>query len=376
MAQPKYPTWPMVFLIAFAAFPLVPALDEWFFTFTNRSLVQQIPGMFIFGILTLALNVAVGYVGILHLGIAAFFGIGAYIAGILTVPAYPFEIGFWCALIVAAFGTAAFGGIIGVPTLRLRGDYLALVTLGFAEVVKFSIQNLDTITGGPRGMNPVPPPHLPGMAEPLFVDSTGFYFLTLGFLVAAYLLLARIERSRLGRAWVAIREDELAATCMGLNAGRLKLTAFVFAAGLAGAAGCLYATSIGSTADPNAYGFNKSVLVLCCLILGGLGSRNGALFGVFCLYGFDQILSPIIDDLMQQHLSLPTSDYPLMVGETRLLTLPAILFKFSGWRLMVFGLVLILMMRFRPEGVFPSDRLKEEFHPEPNPAATVREEGP
>ena len=375
MRKPAYPTWPMAFLVIFAAYPLFPALDEWFFSLTNRSLGEQIPGLFIFAMLALALNVVVGYVGILHLGIAAFFGIGAYITGILTVPAYPFEIGFWGALLAAAIGTALFGGFLAIPILRLRGDYLALVTLGFGEVVKFTLRNLDAITAGTRGLNPVPPPSLPAVEVDWVLDYRPFYYLTLGFLVATYLLLGRLERSRLGRAWVAVREDELAATCMGLNAAQLKLAAFIFAAGLAGLAGCLYASRISSTADPNAYDFNKSVFVLCCIILGGLGSRNGALLGVFALYGFDQIVAPIVDGWIQQAYGTPVSR-PVVIGGTTLVTLPAIMFTFTGWKLMVFGMVLILMMRFRPEGWLPSDRVKEEFHPEPNPGATVREEGP
>jgi len=370
MKKPFGPNWPFAIFAVLAIFPLFPVLDQWFFQATSRSLGDQLPTLFIFGILALALNVVVGYTGLLHLGIAAFFGIGAYVTGILTVPAYPFEVGFWIALVLGTLFAAGAGGFLGLPTLRLRGDYLALVTLGFGEVVKFSLRNLDSITGGTRGLNPVPPPSIPGLSLNWAEDYKPFYFLSLAFLVGTYLLLWSLERSRLGRAWVAVREDELAATCMGLNASRLKLVAFIFAAGLAGLAGCLYASRMTSTVAPDAYDFNRSIFLLCCLILGGLGSRRGVLFGVFLLYGFDNILSPIVDDLIQRQYGTPEK-IPVTVGGTQLLTLPANMFTFTGWRLFVFGVVLILVMRFRPEGLIPSDRVKEEFHPEPNPKAVV-----
>jgi branched-chain amino acid transport system permease protein len=176
-----------------------------------------------------------------------------------------------------------------------------------------------------------------------------------------YLLLRNVERSRLGRAWVALREDELAANCMGLNPGKLKLAAFALGSGLAGLAGVLYATRLTSTSAPDAYDFNRSVFILCCLILGGLGNRAGVLLGVFLLVGFDNILSPIVDAQIQRATGGAEAVPVRLFGHT-LVTLPAIMFTFSGWRLIVFGLALILMMRFRPEGLVPSTRMKHELH--------------
>src|SRR5262249_12687344 len=160
----------------------------------------------------------VGSAGLLHLGIAAFFGIGAYLTGILTVKTYPFQVGFPAALVIATLGAGLLGVLLGAPTLRLRGDYLALVTLGFGEVVRFGIRNLEEITGGTRGLNPVPPPWAAGeapawLAAPLRVlgiapdweaDYRLFYYLGLGLLVAVLILLGNLERSPLGRAWRAI----------------------------------------------------------------------------------------------------------------------------------------------------------------------------
>ena len=166
-----------------------------------------------------------------------------------------------------------------------------------------------------------------------------------------------------------VREDELAATCMGLNAARLKLAALVVAAGLAGLAGVLYAAKSVSTSTPEAYDFNRSITILCCLILGGLGSRNGVLVGVLVLVGFDNILSQILDDKIQAYYGAP-APRPVAAGGATLFTLPKEMFTFTGWKLAVFGLALILVMRFRPEGLFPSDRVKDEMHPEPRPGTT------
>jgi branched-chain amino acid transport system permease protein len=338
--------WEGAIFLALLAYPLFPVFEALFFGATKRSLGDQMPTVFIFTILAYGLNVVIGYTGLLHLGIAAFFACGAYTAGILTVGAYPFGWPFVVAVVIGTLAASALGLILGAPTLRLRGDYLALVTLGFGEVAKVTLRNLEGITAGTRGLSPIPPPTTHSFwAE----DYRPFYYLTLGVLILAALLLRNLERSRLGRAWIALREDELAANCMGLNPNKLKLAAFALGAGLAGLAGVLYATRLTSTADPNAYDFNRSIFMICCLILGGLGSRLGALVGVFLLVGFDNILTPIIDGYIQQA-------FPNAGGKIYL--------TFTGWRLALFGLALILMMRFRPEGIIPSSRLKHELHPD------------
>ncbi len=338
-------------------YPLLVYPERGLFRLTEISLGEQLTFIFIYAILALGLNVVVGYTGLLHLGIAAFFGIGAYVTGILTVPANPFQIGFTAALIISTAAAALAGILLGAPTLRLRGDYLAIVTLGFGEVVKFSLRNLEHVAAGNRGLNPIPPPAVPGWLGRMGIDLDWsrdywlFYYLTLGLLLAVVVLLRNLERSRLGRAWVAIREDELAATCMGINAARVKLSAFALGAALAGMAGSLYATTLTSTASPDAYDFNRSIIMLCCIILGGLGSVRGTLLGVLLLIGFDSVLAPIVDSLLQRADLNPTGD------PTR-----ALFLTFSNWRLMIFGLALILMMRFRPEGLLPSSRVQKEMH--------------
>jgi branched-chain amino acid transport system permease protein len=363
--------WDVLALVALALYPIFLAvagakLPDW------MPQGDEISTLFIFAILALGLNVAVGYTGLLQLGIAAFFGIGVYITGILTVPSNPFQIGFAAALVMSTAGAALSGLILGAPTLRLRGDYLALVTLGFGEVVKVTLRNLERITAGAKGLNPIPGPQIPvwlqGTATWLGLDGGDYrlqYYISLLMLVAVVIVLQNLERSRLGRAWVAIREDELAATCMGINPTRIKLASFAFSAGLAGLAGCLYATKLTTTADPNAYDFNRSIIMLCCVILGGLGSIRGVILGVFLLLGFDNIVSPRLDSWIQasgitesasewvRKMTSEASSLPQMVE--RLLT-------FSNWKLMIFWLALVLMMRLRPEGLLPSLRMQHELH--------------
>ena len=305
---------------------------------------SQLPIIFILTILALGLNVIVGYTGLLHLGMGAFFGIGAYLTGILTIPAYPFECGFWLALVLSTAGAALAGVLLGTPTLRLRGDYLALVTLGFGEVVRFSLRNLEEITAGSRALNPIPPPNLRWLglsSESWSNDMRPFYYLTLVLLIGVVWLLRNLERSRLGRAWVAIREDELAATCMGINAARAKLAAFAVGSALAGLAGSLYATKLTTTAGPDAYDFNRSIIVLACVILGGLGSIRGVIVGSMLLIGFDNIVAPMLDSAIQKANINPTGNRLLM---------------FTNWRLLIFGLALVLMMRYRPNGLLPARR--------------------
>jgi branched-chain amino acid transport system permease protein len=357
-------------LLVFALFPFACVLARSIFpvwlgpTFGN-SLGDQLSTLFIFAILALGLNVAVGYTGLLQLGIAAFFGIGVYITGILRVPSYPFQLPFTVALILSALGAGACGLILGAPTLRLRGDYLALVTLGFGEMVKVTLRNLEEITAGTKGLNPIPAPHSPqwfatiigwlGIENSWETDYRLYYYLTLAIVAIVVILLSNLEHSRLGRSWIAIREDELAASCMGINIARAKLASFAVSAGLAGLAGCLYATKLTTTADPNSYDFSRSMIMLCCVILGGLGSLRGVLLGVLLLLGFDNIVSPQINSILQSWFQSAGADIHASPLAERLLS-------FSNWRLMVFGLALVAVMRFRPEGLLPSRRMQHELH--------------
>lgn len=334
--------WVFIAFALLAIYPLIPGLNEGIRLVIDDSLGRGLTTLFIYGMLALALHLVVGNAGLFHLGIGAFFGLGAYIAGILMVkvPSYPFQISWIPAMLIAGLGAAALGIFLCAPTLRLRGDYLALVTLGFGEVIRFTMRNLDEITAGTKGLRPVPPPKLPFVADAEWsADFQPFYFLCLFFLVLTYILVVNLERSRLGRSWVALREDELAASCMGMNTARMKLAAFAVGMFLAGVAGSLYTIRFQDTADPDFYGFNISIVILSCLILGGLGSRKGVLVGVLLIVGWNNIVADILDRKMQKSLPMES---PFL--------------KFGFWKMLAFGLVLVLVMRFRPRGLLPASR--------------------
>lgn len=420
----KRPAWlvPAILVGVLVVYPFFPFLDlfvDGVFGAQLR-LDRQLVNIFIFAILALALNLQVGYAGLLQLGIAAFFAIGAFTTGVFTVEKYPFQIGLWGALLFAPFVAGVAGLLLGGPTIRLKGDYLAIVTLGFGEVVRVVILNLDNITDGSRGLNPVPGVWTPPFAADIVGDDgTGrlhflsMYFVALIALVALVVAFRLLERSRLGREMVALREDELASACMGINPGKTKLTAFAAGAAIAGLAGALYATNLTTTAEPNTYDFNYSIMVLCCVIIGGLGSVRGALLGAGILLTYDNVLSPLLTEMIQKGsldslvalftydldwrwlavvaaalaaiglalvprvglaralglgvLLLPVCDllvrsiFTIVVAPTES---TSVLLTFTNWRWIIFGLALILMMRFRPEGLWPSSRMKAELHEE------------
>jgi branched-chain amino acid transport system permease protein len=217
---------------------------------------------------------------------------------------------------------------------------------------------LEEITAGTRALGPIPPPGAKFVEE-----YWPYYYLALGFLTVVVLLLMSFEQSRLGRALVALREDELAASCMGINVPRVKLAAFALSAGIAGLAGCLYATKLTNTANPDAYGFNMSITVLCCIILGGLGSIRGALLGVLLLKGYEFLLGPALDQWSQGFKANVVESLKFhFPGDDSLVEKAQTLLTFSNWKLMIFGLALIIVVRFRPEGLLPSRRVQHELH--------------
>jgi branched-chain amino acid transport system permease protein len=355
--KPWYLRWELWLLLVLLIYPFWPFLDQLLgLAGLQPGLDRKLVFIFIWGILALALNLQVGNAGLLQLGISAFFAIGAFTAGVLSVGKYPFHMGTWGALMVAPLVAAIMGLVLGGPTIRLRGDYLAIVTLGFGEVVRVVLINLEAITDGPKGLNPLPTPWLPHWLDHAVAgsDTTGrghfisMYFLSLICLGVLVVVLHTLERSRTGRAFVALREDELASACMGVNPTRTKLTAFTVGAAIAGLAGALYATNLTTTAEPNSYDFNTSVVMLCCVIIGGLGSLRGALLGTALMMSFDSVVSPLLTHGIRQ-LTGPTD---------------SLLADFGSWRLMIFGLALILMVRFRPQGLWPSARMKAELEHE------------
>lgn len=322
---------------------LLPLLD-WFLP-REFQIAELVRPIFIFAILGMGLNVVTGFTGLLNLGVAAFMAIGAYSYAILTCDIYPFQLGFWSGLLCAAVAGAGAGVVLGLPTLRLRGDYLAIVTLGFGEMMQDSLKNLDVITKGTQGINPLPSPTLFGYAftanQPL-----PWYYLLLGLLAIVVALTRNLETSRVGRTLISIREDELAASCMGIDPMKAKLLAFATGAAMCSTAGALWGAYLGSSGEPGNYDFQVSILALCIVIVGGMGSISGVLLGAFVMIGFNSIFLSKLSDLLSQKGLIGDSVYASPVN----------------WKYMIFGLALILMMRYRPEGLLPSRQVKAELH--------------
>lgn len=322
----------------------LPVID--LLTPESLQLAELMRPIFVFAVLGLGLNIVTGLNGVLHLGSAAFMAIGAYTYAILTCDIYPFCWGFWPAVLVTPVIGALAGLVLGSPALRLRGDYLAIVTLGFGEIVQDILKNLDTITKGMQGINPLPGPKIPGYD---FVTSNyvPWYYLYLAILVAVVILIRNLENSRLGRAWIAIREDELAATAMGIDPAKTKLLAFAAGAALCGLSGALQACLLGSTGEPGNYDFTISITALCIIIVGGMGNIMGVLIGALVIIGLDSILINKISMFLTRQG---------MAGTTNVLLAP------TNWKFMLYGLALIVMMRYRPEGLLPSRRMRAELH--------------
>ena len=320
-----------VLLVAFPPIQKLLADD----TFWVRVAAQA--GLFV--VAALGLNIVVGSAGLLDLGYVAFFGIGAYTAALVgnaglarfQLPHIPFLL---VLLVLSPVVAAFFGVLLGAPTLRLRGDYLAIVTLGFGEIVRITFNNLDPITGGPNGIASIPAPALFGtqISEgftigPLEVSGNAmYYYLSLLMIALVLGVVYRMNDSRLGRAWVAIREDEVAAAAMGINTTITKLFAFGAGAFFAGMAGSVDA-HFGTQVSPDSYVFQISVLILAMVVLGGLGNPIG-----------------------------------VALGAVLLVFLPEKLRDLSDIRFLLFGIALVLIMRFRPEGLLPSARRRRELH--------------
>lgn len=325
----------------------------------------------IFVALALGLNIVVGFVGLLNLGFVAFYAIGAYLWAIFGSPqANQFIAGgifplaanwFFVFLILSVVLGAATGVLLGLPVLRLRGDYLAVVTLGFAEVVRALVNNLDkpiNLTNGPKGISPIekPPLFFKPLLESLGIHISDaqlyplyFYFLVLLIVFVIILVNRRLEDSRIGRAWKAIREDEIAAAAMGIPVVRMKLFGFAVGASFASAVGVLFAAK-EVFINPESFTFMESIGVLAMVILGGMGSIPGAILGATGVTILNlQLLKGLslwLNGLRQSGavLSIP------LLGSYSLSQLP-VQFEPAKYERMVFGLILIVMMIFRPQGI-------------------------
>ncbi len=303
-------------------------------------------------LLALGLNIVVGYAGLLDLGYVAFFAVGAYCYALLASPHFEVHWPLWALLPAGALLAASFGVLLGTPTLGLRGDYLAIVTLGFGEIIRIFLNNLNTpvnITNGPQGIGLIDPLrigpwslgetlHMGGLEIPMVMN---VYFLFLAGVLLAIGLSRRLERSRIGRAWAAIREDEIAAASMGLNTRNLKLLAFAMGASFGGLSGGLFAGFQGFV-SPESFTLQESVMVLCMVVLGGMGNIAGVVLGAVLLSVLPEALRGI--------------------GGLQELLLGRVWVDPSNLRLLLFGLALVLMMLLRPEGLLPARARQRELH--------------
>src|SRR5262245_26982164 len=323
--------------------------------FFQAQTVYAVTDGMIYVLLALGLNIVVGYAGLLDLGYAAFFAIGAYAMGLLNSPVvhsplYGHPWSFWVLIWVSAIVSATLGVVIGAPTLRVRGDYLAIITLGFGEIIPVFIRNLGDVTiqigdwrpvtklnltNGEYGVNPVGRPHFPGV--PFETDPIPWYFLILIIGAASLWAMNRMRDSRLGRAWMAIREDETAADCMGVNPIKTKLLAFALGASFSGFAGSFYAAKLQAI-TPGAFEFNVSIMLLCMVVLGGIGSLKGVILGGMLITLFDRVLLAQMTFFVRW--------IGRTIGVTALTTVDLTL-----WRWFFFGLGLVLVMLFKPEGL-------------------------
>jgi ABC-type branched-subunit amino acid transport system permease subunit len=298
----------------------------------------------VFVLLALGLNVVVGLAGLLDLGYAAFFAIGAYAYAYGDSPFSGLNIPFWPMLLVGALVAASFGVLLGAPTLRLRGDYLAIVTLGFGEIVPVVFTNADTYTNGSNGIGGVYQPSLPIIGNFGFGDPWPFYVTMLLIIAVTMVLLYRLQDSRLGRAWVAVREDELAAASMGINTVTTKLLAFAIGASTAGLAGVFEGSKL-SLVDPTQFGFTVSFTVLAMVVLGGMGNIWGVAIGAGLVYEIQSVFLKQLTNFVQP-LNLPVIST----------------IDFVQYQYLLFGLALVGMMLLRPEGLFPSRQRRRELH--------------
>jgi branched-chain amino acid transport system permease protein len=330
----------------------------------------------VFVLLAIGLNVVVGFAGLLDLGYAAFFAIGAYTYAflasdhLLVTPLHESaHLPFWIVLFIGLFVAAAFGIVLGAPTLRLRGDYLAIVTLGFGEIVPRLFRNLAEWTSGVNGISALDKPLLPlwvqgpWSGDPFafvqnfkIIQPLGFYLIMLVLVGACVVLVNNLRRSRIGRAWMAIREDEVAAAAMGVNTVRIKLLAFSIGAAFSGFAGAYYGAKL-SLVSPENFGFTVSITILVMVVLGGMGNIPGVIVGALLIYSVIYVVLPALPPLAEDWarglgfggLVQQDGDWPGIGQEVQRL------------KFLLFGLILVMTMLLRPQGLIPSRVRQQEL---------------
>jgi branched-chain amino acid transport system permease protein len=303
-------------------------------------------------LLSLGLNIVVGFAGLLDLGYIAFYAVGAYTYALLASPLFNVHLPWWVILPIGASIACLFGALLGAPTLKLRGDYLAIVTLGFGEIVRIFLNNLSepfNVTNGPKGITTIDPLKVFGVdfgndstvASLVFSPTIKYYYFLLVVMILVIVVNLRLQNSRIGRAWEAIREDELAARAMGINTRNMKLLAFAMGASFGGIAGGLF-SAMQQFISPESFVLVESVMVLSMIVLGGMGNIWGVILGALLLSFVPEIL---------RYTALPLQQ--TVFG--RALIDPEVI------RMLLFGLAMVVMMLFRPAGILPSAVRKREL---------------
>jgi branched-chain amino acid transport system permease protein len=292
--------------------------------------------MGLYMIIALGMNIVVGFLGLLDLGFMAFYAIGAYTMALLS----SYGIGFWWSLLGSVLMSMLVRTILGAPVMRLRGDYLAIVTLGFGEITRIILNNWDSVTRGPKGFSLLTEPKV----QPIqffwktIHTNTDFYFLILFFVVLCVIMSRRLLNSRIGRAWTAIREDAVAARLTGIEITRMKMIGFVASALFAGIAGGIFARW-ENFVTPESFTFWESVMLVAMVVIGGMGSIPGTLLGVAIVVGVPEILRNILST------------------------------QFMSWRYLLFGIALVIVAVRRPQGLWPSQRIARELDLDDSPSS-------
>jgi branched-chain amino acid transport system permease protein len=339
--------WAGVVLIAvaLAVLPFVAGL-------AGQAWVRIINFAMIYIMLALGLNIVVGFAGLLDLGYIAFYAVGAYVYALLASPHFNIHLPFWVILPMGAGLACLFGVLLGAPTLKLRGDYLAIVTLGFGEIIRIFLNNLNApvnVTNGPQGINIIDPFRINGFSFAKAQNIAGipfsgpqkYYYVLLLLTIGVVIINLRLQNSRLGRAWEAIREDEVAAKAMGINTRNVKLLAFAMGASFGGIAGGIFSAT-QEFVSPESFGLFESIIVLAMVVLGGMGNIPGVILGAIMLTLLPEVLRATMEPLQNA-----------LFGR--------VLLDAETVRLLVFGIALVAIMLYRPAGLWPSAVRKREF---------------
>ena len=336
---------PWLIYVGFALVGLALAILPFALAQVGTTWVRITNFAILYVLLALGLNIVVGFAGLLDLGYIAFYAVGAYVYALLASPQFGLHLPFWVILPIGAAVAALFGVLLGAPTLKLRGDYLAIVTLGFGEIVRIFLNNLSrpvNITNGPQGISRIDPFTMDGFSFGSYQTFLGlefsgpikYYYLLLLVALAVIVVNLRLQNSRIGRAWEAIREDETAARAMGIDTRNLKLLAFAMGASFGGIAGGMF-SAIQAFISPESFVLVESIMVVSMVVLGGMGNIWGVILGALLLSFIPEILRWTVEPAQQA-----------LFG--RMLVEPEVI------RMLLFGLALVLVMLFRPAGLLPS----------------------